>query len=225
MMPMVSQKRSRSAPSALAAAAYSSRKPNSVREASSALTETYMPWLLAKAVASRMEFRTHARSFMSLVSMWMSLVASEMATASTPQSMEVLMSATFARFQPSTDAFRPRCAISVMTSASSPPMTGMPASIWSTPISSSILGDRDLLGIGEHDAGGLLAVAQRRVVELDCALAEIALDRQLPDLRVSPRARTSSYTGVHGTREAARRVRVRGPETSRDPQKRTLIVP
>ena len=40
MMPMVSQKRSRSAPSALAAAAYSSRKPSSVRLASSALTET-----------------------------------------------------------------------------------------------------------------------------------------------------------------------------------------
>ena len=116
MMPMVSQKRRRSAPSALAAAAYSSRKPNSVRLASSALTETYTPSLFAYATASRIESRTHARSFMSLVSMWMSLVASEMATASTPQSIEVLMSATFARFQPRIEAFRPRCAISAMTS-------------------------------------------------------------------------------------------------------------
>ena len=40
--------------------------------------------------------------------MWMSLVASEMATASTPQSMEVLMSATLARFQPRIEAFSPR---------------------------------------------------------------------------------------------------------------------
>ena len=40
MMPIVSQKRSRSAPSSLAAQAYSIRKSMSVREASSALTET-----------------------------------------------------------------------------------------------------------------------------------------------------------------------------------------
>ena len=40
MMPIVSQKRRRSAPSSLAAFAYSTRKPISVRDASSALTET-----------------------------------------------------------------------------------------------------------------------------------------------------------------------------------------
>ena len=58
-----------------------------------------------------------------------------------------------------------------------------------------VLGDLDLLGVGEHDAGGLLAVTQRRVVELDRPLSEIALDRQLPDLRVFLHARTSSYHG------------------------------
>ncbi len=97
--------------------------------------------------------------------MWMSLVASEIATASTPQSIDVLMSATLARFQPRIDAFRPRCAISSMTSRSSPPMTGMPASIWCDADLVEQLGDADLLVVGEDHAGGLLAVAQRRVVE------------------------------------------------------------
>src|SRR5450759_2022261 len=97
---------------------------------------------LAQATDSRIVLSTHGRSFCSLVSMWMSEVASEMAMASTPHSIVVLMSPMLARLQPSPDALRPRCSISSITSRSSPPMAGMPASIWSAPTSSSSLAMR-----------------------------------------------------------------------------------
>ena len=141
-MPSVSQKRSRSAPSSLAAWPKRSRNSRSAREASSALTDTYRFWSLAKATHSRIWSRTHCRDLASLCSMWMSLADMEMATASTPQSMECFTSSMTARFHARIELSRPRSTISLMVAFSSPPMAGIPTSIWWTPTSSSSLAMR-----------------------------------------------------------------------------------
>ena len=109
--------------------------------------------------------------------MWMSRVASEMAMASTPQSIEVLMSGDVARGSSRAPTpCRPRCAISSMTVALVA-AHGRDAGL--DLVDADLveqLGDADLLVVGEDDAGGLLAVAQRRVVEHDRRLADRGLD-------------------------------------------------
>ena len=164
-MPSVSQKRRRSAPSSLAAWPKRSRNSRSAREASSALTETYTSCSLAKATQSRIWSSTHWRDFGSLCSMWMSLADMEMATASTPQSRECWMSATTARFQARIEGLRPSSTICVMACFSSP-QHGRDADL--DLVHADLvkqLGDADLLVVGEHHAGGLLAVAQGGVVD------------------------------------------------------------
>src|SRR5450759_1307343 len=74
--------------------------------------------------------------------MWMSLADMEMATASTPQSSECLTSSMTARFQARMEASSPRPTISPIVAFSSPPMAGMPTSIWWTPTSSRSLAMR-----------------------------------------------------------------------------------
>ena len=138
----MSQKRRRSAPSSLAAWPKRSRNSRSAREASSALTETYRFLSLANATHSRIWSSTHWRDFCSLCSMWMSLADMEMATASTPQSSECWMSSTTARFQARMEVSSPSSTISLIVVFSSPPMAGMPTSIWWTPTSSSSLAMR-----------------------------------------------------------------------------------
>ena len=66
----------------------------------------------------------------------------EMATASTPQSMECLTSSMTARFHARIEPSSPSSTMSLMVAFSSPPMAGMPASIWWTPTSSSSLAMR-----------------------------------------------------------------------------------
>jgi hypothetical protein len=61
--------------------------------------------------------------------MWMSEDDIEMATASTPQSSDACTSETTARFQARMLQFKPNAAIAATAAFSSPPMTGMPASI------------------------------------------------------------------------------------------------
>ena len=73
---------------------------------------------------------THSRLWRSLCSIWMSDDDIEIATASTPQSIESWMSLTTARFHPRMLQLRSRAAICVMASFSAPPIVGMPASIW-----------------------------------------------------------------------------------------------
>src|SRR5665647_2489305 len=74
--------------------------------------------------------------------MWMSLADMEMATASTPQSSECLTSSMTARFQARMEASSPRPTISLIVAFSSPPIAGMPTSIWCTPTSSRSLAMR-----------------------------------------------------------------------------------
>ncbi len=74
--------------------------------------------------------------------MWMSLADIEIATASTPQSMECWMSAATARFQARIEVSSPRSTICAIVAFSSPPIAGMPTSIWWTPTSSSSLAMR-----------------------------------------------------------------------------------
>jgi|GEM_PF-3877842 len=74
--------------------------------------------------------------------MWISLADMEMATASTPQSSECLTSSMTARFQARMEASSPRSTISPIVAFSSPPMAGMPTSIWWTPTSSRSLAIR-----------------------------------------------------------------------------------
>ena len=66
----------------------------------------------------------------------------EMATASTPQSIECLTSSMTARFQARMDVSSPRSTICLIVAFSSPPIAGMPTSIWWTPTSSSSLAMR-----------------------------------------------------------------------------------
>ena len=141
---------------------------------------------------------THARSFCSFVSMWMSLVASEMATASTPQSMRGLdvgdvraVPAEHRRLQAQVRDLLDDLALVAAHDRDA----GLDL-VDADPVEH--LGDRDLLGVREHDAGGLLAVTQRRVVELYRRCAEVALDRQLHICVVSTRANLLVSPGFTG---------------------------
>ena len=120
---------------------------------------------------------THGRSFCSLVLMCMSEVASEIATASTPQSSEVWMSATFARFQPSTEAREAH----VRDLLDDRPLVAAHDGDARLDLVDAHLvehaRDSDLLGVREDDAGGLLAVAKSGVVDHDGRGTERAVDR------------------------------------------------
>ena len=141
-MPSVSQKRRRSAPSSLAAWPKRTRNSRSAREASSAFTDTYRSCCLAKATHSRIWSSTHCRDFCSLCSMWMSLADMLMATASTPQSREWLDVVRNGAVPGQHRGVQAQVHDLRMVAFSSPPMAGMPTSIWCTPTSSSILAMR-----------------------------------------------------------------------------------
>ena len=114
------------------------------------------------------------------------------------------MSATLARFQPRIEAFRPRCAISVDDLALVAAHDRDAGLDLVDADLVEVLGDLDLLGVGEDDAGGLLAVAQRRVVELDLRACRGSSRPAAPRSScASPRARTSSFLG--GPRDRAGR--------------------
>ena len=88
----------------------------------------------------------------------------------TPSSTSASRSAGTAREKPQTSARSPASEISRTASASSAETRGNPASIRSTPTLVEQPRDLELLLRVEHDADGLLAVAQRRVVEADAAV-------------------------------------------------------
>ena len=107
--------------------------------------------------------------------MWMSLADIEMATASTPQSMECSTSETTARFQARMEASSPRPTISldrlllVAAHRGDAHLDLMDADVVEQ------TGDTDLLVVGEDDAGRLLAVAQSRVVDAHRRFGGLAL--------------------------------------------------
>ena len=114
----------------------------------------------------------------------------------TPSSTSASASAATAREKPHTSASRPAPAISSTARQSSSETRGNPASIRSIPSPSIAAGELELLLGVEDDADGLLAVAERRVVEADRAADRVrVVQRARPDQLPVSRQRRRPGTG------------------------------